>query len=99
MKEKSIFMITTFNADKSHIRCVGYYNKFEYAEECIKINNGNIYENGYYPYAVIEEVEPGIYPLGKNKWFYEWGDQFDHENGYKKCKFEDVDRILFAPIG
>ena len=106
-----IFTITTFSLTKrtgtnqpdweavERSRCVGYYHEFDVAEWAVVNNNGDIYENGYYPYAVIEQVEPGIYPTGaiKHRHFYEWKD-----DKYVKCdNFDDPysNVVSYAPIG
>ena len=41
-------------------RTVGYYPSLEEAKKCIEENHGDIQES-YYKYAVIEDVEPGLY--------------------------------------
>lgn len=53
-------------------RTVGWYKKYKKAEECVLKNFGDIYECGYYPYAVIEEVEEGLYPYNENTWWFAW---------------------------
>lgn len=46
---------------KETTRVVGYFLDLEDAVECVEGNWGDLYEAGYYKYAVIEDVEPGIY--------------------------------------
>jgi len=46
------------------------------AQKCVEKNQGDIYESGTYPWAVIEEIPYGVYPP-TNEWWYEW----DSEKG------------------
>ena len=52
----------------------------------IRFDTGlNIYEDGYYKYAVIEALEPGLYPICLTPIFYKWeGDS--KTGGYKRIK-------------
>jgi hypothetical protein len=63
-------------------RTWGWYTKLEYAQDAIKINACDIYEDGYYSHAVIEEMEEGIlaYPI-KETW-YKWKGSI-RKGGYK----------------
>lgn len=75
-------------------RCVGIYQHLQNAIFDIGANTYDIYEDGYYPFAVIEELESdSVYGLDsegplKQYWF-EWKD-----GAYKGCekpkKFELV---------
>ena len=81
-------------------RCVGYYHEFKLAEEVVcSDNNMNLNEDGYYSHAVIEQVEPGLYPDDPidHRWFYKW----DGKNYVKLEKFNDplVDVISYTPLG
>ena len=63
-------------------RTVGYYPTLEEAREAVETNCCDIYEAGYYPYAMIEDVRPGLYgSAGSNPIFFEWKD-----GGYKEVK-------------
>ena len=56
-------------------RTVGYYETLEEAKKCVSENWGDIYEDGYYKYAVIEGVEPGLYRSSDpdvEPLFYKW---------------------------
>lgn len=60
-------------------RTVGYYKEFSVAEKAVKENWLDIYEDGHYPYCVIEAVEQGIYVgCGYGEHWYKWKD-----DGYK----------------
>ena len=56
-------------------RTVGYFETPEDARKCIEENWGDIYENGYYKYAVIEDAEPGLYSTAESSpIFFKWKD-------------------------
>ncbi len=66
-------------------RVVGFFEDFATAEKCVLENWGDIYENGYYKYAVIEALEPGLYSTCLTPIFYKWeGDP--KTGGYKRIK-------------
>ena len=70
---KEIYTITTM-ADISNSRCIGWFSKFEYAENEILNNTYDMYE-GMYRYAIIEKVNEGLYgSFGTDLriTFYEW---------------------------
>jgi len=58
-------------------RCVGYFTSLNQADAIITSNGSNIYECGYYPFCVIEEIVPGLYAHVSNEWWYRWiGDSY-----------------------
>ena len=51
-------------------RTVGYYKDYIDAYNCCKENRCDIFEDGYYHYAVITVVEEGLYPnKSEQQWF------------------------------
>ena len=73
-----IYTVTTVRgALAAGSRAVGYYETFEEAEDVVINNILDICEEGYYHYAVIEEVEPGIYTIPRTEIWYRW----DREKG------------------
>ena len=73
-----IYAITTFEkVDKSgqfpdygDTRTVGYYNEHSIAEDIIKKNTCDIFEDGYYNYACITEIKQGLYKMQNDiQWF------------------------------
>lgn len=53
-------------------RTVGYFETLEEAKKCIEENWGDIHED-YYKYAVIEDVEPGLYQsMFSTPIWYKW---------------------------
>lgn len=76
----SIFTIVMIREDQyGRIleRCVGWFPSRYYAAQVLISNDGDINENGYYKYAVIEEWASGIYKVVKNTWFYQF-DQYGY---------------------
>lgn len=53
-------------------RTVGYYTELEEAKQAIEENHGDIYEEGYYPFCVIEKVEEGLYGITFDEHWYQW---------------------------
>ena len=53
-------------------RVVGWFKEKEVAIQCVKENAGDIYECGAYPYAVVEEVSAGLYPVCEKSWWFHW---------------------------
>lgn len=63
-----IYTVTTFSAlpdwksyEPYESRCVGWFATFEDADNAVRKNNGDIYEVGSYPFAIIEKVDEGLY--------------------------------------
>jgi len=84
-ESKLYFVATIRKVDKfgvSGSRTVGYFRTLQEAKDCIAQNWGDIYEDGYYPYAVIEGVEPGLYPTTLDSIWYKWEGDFE-TGGYK----------------
>lgn len=51
--------------------CPGFYTNSLDAFEAVKNNNCDIFETCY-KYALIEEVEEGMYGLTPNRWWFEY---------------------------
>jgi len=67
-------------------RCVGWFPNKEDATEVIVENHGDINECGYYPYALIESVKPGLYNCDREEIWFKWDDD---KNQYIKCDKPD----------
>lgn len=65
---------------KSH-RVVGFFDDLETAKKAVEENWGDLYEDGYYKYAIIEEREAGLYSICLKPIFYKW-----ENGGYKKIR-------------
>ena len=98
MKKTPIFVITTLREPKKKIingsiidqifpvgstRSVGFYYSLRKAIKRVEENAGDIYEEGYYPYVVIERTPEGVYPDIRREYWFTW----DKEKG-KYCKSE-----------
>lgn len=77
-------------------RTVGYYQRLSIAKKAVEENWMDIYENGHYPYCVIEEVEQGIYVgCGYGEHWFKWED-----DGYKPIdKPEEFKNTMGFSIG
>ena len=76
--ESNIYLVTTIEVTEndgiqkfSSSRTVGYFNAFKKADEIVRNNSYDICET-IYLYAIIEEVEEGIYPECKNRYWYKY---------------------------
>lgn len=75
----SIYLITVFSKCEKvkgtlkigSSRTVGFRHDLEIAKETVTTNMGDIWEYSY-DYAIIEEVEPALYPDCRNRWFYKF---------------------------
>jgi hypothetical protein len=81
-----IYTVATINDEST--RVVGWFPTKEEAELCILNNYGDIYEDEYYPTAVIEEVEMGLYPICEKSWWFKWCKRTNINmfQGYKPIK-------------
>ena len=92
MNKKPIYTITTVRlALGAGVRCVGYYHNYSDAELAVIENDLDINEMGYYPYAVIEQVTPGIYTVPRPEFWYQWnGETEKYESCPKPERFAKV---------
>ena len=52
----------------------GYFNDLESAIDAVYRNVTDIHET-IYPYAVIEELEPGLFPIPKKRLWFAWSEE------------------------
>lgn len=64
-------------------RTVGWFSNLKTAIKCAEENWGDIYENGSYPYIVIEKVSKGLYPICTEEIWYKWQAQ---DGKYRLCE-------------
>ena len=68
-----MYFVTTLRVlDKviDDCRTVGYYKDYDKAFDACRNNICDIFEDGYYNYAVITFLEEGLYPDGaEQQWF------------------------------
>ena len=55
----------------------GIFLQKEVALEYIQGNYGDLNEGGYYEYAVVLEIEEGLYPIGKEIQWFAWDRYMD----------------------
>ena len=75
----NVFFITTIDvADKENKtftwRTPGFRYSLKEAKEVVEKNICDIFEYCY-KYAVIEELEPYLYPERRNVWWYKWDNE------------------------
>jgi len=64
---KNIYTVATLyivNEKIKRDRTVGWFQDKEKAIQCIRENWGDIYECGYYNYALVEKISEGLYNIG-----------------------------------
>lgn len=83
-----MYFITTISK-KHGDRCVGYYANEQDAIDAVIHNACDLNEAGYYPYAVIENVEEGLYQYDQSPIWYKYNETTD--------KYEKTDRPDFIP--
>lgn len=71
--------------DIGHARTFGYYETKDDAVEAVLGNYCDIFECCY-TYAVVEYIEPGLYNLATEKWFFKWNDE--------KCQYEPIEPFV-----
>jgi hypothetical protein len=75
-----MYFITTFtqytmdsrgSPDFGDTRTVGYYSSREQAFNVVLNNQCDLWET-IYTYVVVEYIEPGLYPIAVDRWFFKW---------------------------
>ena len=97
METKPIFTVTTLRgALHGGTRCVGFFHEVETAIQAVEENHCDMCEEGYYHYAVVEQVSPGIYHFDGVEYWFRW----HRTKGYQKCdKPENFKRVVCFGIG
>lgn len=73
-------------------RCVGYFETDIEAFRCVWDNCGDIAEDNYYPYAVVEEVQPGLYMSAESTpYFFKY---IKEQNKYERTFLEDLPEVM-----
>lgn len=71
-----MYFITSISEKHSN-RCVGYVSKLEEAVDIVESNAYDLWEAGYYPYVVIENVEEGIYQYDQSPLWFKYNEEKD----------------------
>ena len=78
--EQKYYFITVFNSYDNrgphNIRCWGFYDNFNDANQAVRRNFTDMWET-IYDFAVIEEYLLGISGYNFNRWFYKYNIEMD----------------------
>ena len=77
-----MYFVTTIDSKDKDIRCVGYFSKFNDAEQAVLENACDIWETCY-DYAVIENIQEGLYQYDFHPTWYKFHKLL---GGYVKCE-------------
>lgn len=92
-----IFTITTIRHLMADMRSVGYTTNYYDAAIQVMENACDISEEGFYRYAVIEEVKPGIYTFPRKEYWFFWNKDTE---AYSPCeKPEKFRQIVGFSLG
>lgn len=95
-----IYTITMLRSGESPYkpRCVGYFLTFQAAENNVLVNRGDMFECGYYNYAIIEEVCEGIYPISciDHRWFYKFVFSYEGEDAITPCSDPEFAKAIYC---
>lgn len=78
-----MYFITTFTQyiitergfpDIGDSRTVGYYADKKDAIDTVLENRCDLWET-IYTYAVVEYIEPGLYSIASERWFFKWNNE------------------------
>ena len=83
-----MYFITSIS-EKHGNRCVGYVSQLSDALYILEHDIGDLWEAGYYPYAVIEDVQEGLYQYDQNPLWFKYNEELD--------KYEKSERPNFIP--
>ena len=76
-------------------RVVGFFPDMETARKAVEENWCDLYEDGYYKYAIIEEHEDGLYSICENPVFFKWEGTIK-EGGYKEIERPEATKGFFG---
>ena len=91
-----MYFVTTITKTGDDYRCVGYFKEKADAEKVVTHNYGDIFEAGLYPYAVIENIRPGLYQYDQRPLWYKYDAKSDGYLRTKKPEFIDNHLVGFA---
>ena len=108
------YFVVTIRPGGLDSRTVGWFNCKDDAVQVIRENMGDINEDGYYRYAMVEELGQGLYPVpnpldGSHETWFSWKNQYIephadgdifHEAGYYPCdKPAKFDKVICWAVG
>ena len=66
----NIFLVAVVNEEPPRKLTWGWYEDFNDAQNVVLTNHTDIFERGYYTFAVIEEMPEGVMAIAKNEFWY-----------------------------
>ena len=90
-----MYFITSIS-EKHGNRCVGYVSKLKDAINIVESNAYDLWEAGYYPYAVIENVKEGIYQYDQNPLWFTYNEEKDTYEKSKRPSFIPNNHVGFG---
>lgn len=90
-----IYVVTAIQWNDLGSRRWGWFPDKEQAFASVQRNDGDLYECGYYPFIVVEEMLPGILPIAfhDKRWWFVWEGDYA-TGGYRTTpcptKYENV---------
>lgn len=66
-----IFLVAVVSHEPPRKRTWGWYEKFGEAERAVLENHTDIFERGYYDFAVIEEMPERVLAVAEKEWWYQ----------------------------
>lgn len=75
---KHIFIITALKTIYGYTnstfgrRTIGWYSDYTNAIHAVVHNYGDMYEEGYYPFCVIEKFAEGIWAIAMKEYWFQW---------------------------
>ena len=92
-----MYFITIIDSKDDTTRGVGYYSTFEKAQRAVLNNACDIWETCY-DYAVIENIEEGLYQWDTDAKWYQW-DDINEEYKPMEGKPEQYKKMVGFAIG
>lgn len=90
-----MYFITSIS-EKHGNRCIGYVSKLEDAMKIVEENQCDLWEAGYYPYAVIENIEEGIYQYDQSPIWFTFNEETERYNKSDRPYFIPSNYVGFA---
>lgn len=97
VNRSKIYTVTTIRSiaenEPSGSRCVGWFHECDIAIMCLVKDYADLWELGFYPYAVIETVPEGLYPHDMNPLWFAWHDE---TKGYEPIDRPESQRNIYG---
>lgn len=90
-----MYFITSISKKHGN-RCVGYVWSLEEAIKIVENNQCDLWEAGYYPYIVIENIKEGLYQYDQNPLWFKFNED---KNIYEKSERPDFIESYLVGFG